>query len=145
MRESTIKNRSLRPITDGGVYMKINRGILERLSEIIEASGLSNRQFSLEIGQPATLVHEIFSRRVRTLPHSVILVLELKYGVNPTWLMTGKGNKWKNPEKLNDRFEDCLVGRFRRLGKEGRTLLLHVAGTLLLREEPRRGEPGSKS
>ena len=110
--------------------MKINEEILIRLKQIIEESGLSRRQFALGIGHAPSTITEIFTQRIRTLSGSVITILELKYGINPTWLETGMGDKWKHPEKINDHREIVLLRQFRSLTNGNKTMLEAFSETL---------------
>ena len=110
--------------------MKIDEGVLSRLHEIIDDSALSRRQFALGIGHAPSTITEIFSRRIKTLSGSVTTILELKYGINPEWLATGAGLKYKDSVVISEHEEFELLKKFRRLKRGNKKMMLRFADTL---------------
>ena len=134
------------PTNKNGV--KVTTAIVKRLQKINDQSGLSNRQFSLSLGHAASVVQEIYAQRIKTLSDSIILALELKYGVNPEWLKTGKGPQKSGGRFITDEDELSLLDLFCLLRKEQKQTLQSLAKTFLLenkKEAPtRRRAPNQK-
>ena len=71
--------------------MKITKGIINRILQVNQESGLSKRKFSISLGRSPAAIQEIYMGRAKTLSQSIITMLEMRYGVNPQWLQSGKG------------------------------------------------------
>lgn len=63
----------------------------ERFKEIINAIGLKNKELAKELGVTPAAVSDIVNGRVKKISGSLLIILEIKYKVNPTWLLTGEG------------------------------------------------------
>ena len=110
--------------------MKITPDIIERLKQINKESGLSQRKFSMLMGHSASAIHEIYVGRVKVLSQANISILEMKFGINPEWLETGKGPKKSGGEFINDPDEIEMLNYYRRLPAERKRMGKTVVGAL---------------
>jgi len=86
-------------------------GINRRIGEIRKALGLTQQDFSekLKISQAHASALE---RNSRTIHDRIIKMICLTYGVNETWLKTGKGDMF---EKDRDFKLDEVISNFKKL------------------------------
>ena len=115
--------------------MKVTKAVIQRLEKIQKESGLSQRQFSLAISYSASTLHQIYNSYVKVISKPVIGLLELKFGVNPEWLETGKGPENTGMICTNDRKEVDHLQGFRRLSPAGKRINATMLEALLLKEE----------
>ena len=118
--------------------MKINAAIIKRLQKICDESGLSNRQFSMSLGYAPSVIQEIYSKRIKVLSKSTILILELKYGVNPEWLETGKGPQKAESITTSDKDEIEFLEIYRALRRMKKYMLKSLAKTFYNEEKVRK-------
>ncbi|MES0489462.1 MAG: helix-turn-helix transcriptional regulator [Leptospirales bacterium] len=115
--------------------MKLDQCIISRLAEIIEDSGMNKQQFARAIGLTPSSLSEIFSGRIKNLSTSLLRVLELKRGVNPEWLRTGKGAQYIMSNQVVCPYEYELVLYHRKLGFECKKGLAALCQALLIKQE----------
>lgn len=115
--------------------MKITKGVINRLQQVNQEAGLSNRKFSMSLGQSASTIQEIYSGRVKTLSGSIMLLLEMKYGVNIEWLKTGKGPKKTEYITTVDIEETNLLKDFRLFAAYEKEIILSILKVLLQKQQ----------
>ena len=115
--------------------MKLNEKIILRLQEINKESGLTMRQLSLQIAHSASALHQIYNGHVNVLSKPIISLLEMKYGINPEWLETGKGPKASAGQFINDPHELELLQSYRYLSLEKRRISATVLKALVCDEK----------
>lgn len=114
--------------------MELTKEIIDRLAGIMYENETSIRKFALSLGHSPSTLSEILSNRIKTLSRSIVLLLELKYGISRTWLETGHGKKEldllhiQNPDELH------LVRRYRNLNSTQKQLILEFTETLYYRQ-----------
>lgn len=73
--------------------------VIERIKKIIEYTGLSQRQFALNIGVPPMTLNSLLSRKSDP-SFSLINAIAIKYvEVSADWLLTGVGTMLKEQEE----------------------------------------------
>ena len=115
--------------------MKLDKCILSRLAEVIEDSGMNKKQFAGAIGVTPSFLSEIFSGRIKRLSTSFLRVIELKRGVNPEWLKTGKGEQYIMSNQVACPFEYELVLYYRKFCLEGKRAIFTLCNALLIYQE----------
>lgn len=107
--------------------MKITKGVISRLQQINKEAGLSNRKFSMSLGHSAATIQEIYAGRVKTLSGSIIMILEMKYGVNIEWLKTGKGPKKSGSYYVIDSQEVRMIENYRAMPADQKKMYVSMS------------------
>jgi len=115
--------------------MIVDECILSRLAEIIEDSGMNKKQFAGAIGITPSSLSEIFSGRIKKLSSSFLRVIELKRGVNPEWLRTGKGAQYIMSNQVACPYEYQLVLYYRKLSSERKKGLFALCKALIIKQD----------
>ncbi|HQL70889.1 MAG TPA: helix-turn-helix transcriptional regulator, partial [Bacteroidales bacterium] len=67
----------------------------DRIAKILQEEGLTGARFADEIGVQASSVSHILSGRNNPGTDFLIKILERYRGINPEWLLMGKGEMYK--------------------------------------------------
>jgi|GEM_PF-1719687 transcriptional regulator with XRE-family HTH domain len=62
-----------------------------RFKTIMSALELKNKELAKELGITPAAVSDITNGRVKKISGSILIILKLKFKVNPDWLLTGEG------------------------------------------------------
>ena len=73
-----------------------------RFKEIIAAIGLKNKELARELGITPAAVSDIVNGRVKNISGSLLILLQLKFNINPDWLLTGEGDMFNTPSDVKD-------------------------------------------
>lgn len=120
--------------------MEITQDILDRLDQVIAQSGLSRRQFAISLGNSPSTITEIFSKRIKTFSGTFLKILELKHGINLTWLQTGAGNRYCNKIVVTNPKEESIIKNFRKLSPDNQKFFLLLSETFYLQQEVERDQ-----
>ncbi|MDR2011067.1 MAG: helix-turn-helix domain-containing protein [Bacteroidales bacterium] len=74
----------------------------DRIAKIIREEGYTATKFADEIGVQASSISHILSGRNNPSLDFIIKIVERFRGINPEWLLTGKGYMYKSPVKESD-------------------------------------------
>ena len=110
--------------------MLLNKEILGRLEKFLEENNLSRKQFALSIGAQPSGISEIFNGNISSLSGTTVRIIEVIYGINPKWLETGFGKKFKSTVTITDENECDMIIKTRKLNKENKILLKALIETL---------------
>ncbi|WP_080633813.1 helix-turn-helix domain-containing protein [Leptospira santarosai] len=92
--------------------------MIDRLREIFEKSGLTQKDFAISIGLTPAALTELFSGRVKTPSTETIKKLIEAYEVSPLWFIMGRGIQRIPPAPLSEdkiKEMDAHDRRFRKL------------------------------
>lgn len=67
----------------------------DRIAKIMEEEGMTATRFAEEIGVQASSISHIISGRNKPSTDFLIKILERFRGINADWLLTGRGNQYK--------------------------------------------------
>lgn len=108
-----------------------------RFKEIIAAIGLKNKELARELGITPAAVSDIVNGRVKNISGSLLILLQLKFNINPDWLLTGEGEMFLSPSdvkdgkvnytSITDINEITRTKWFKNLSKEQREIITHLA------------------
>lgn len=108
-----------------------------RFKEIIAAIGLKNKELARELGITPAAVSDIVNGRVKNISGSLLILLQLKFNINPDWLLTGEGDMFNTPSdvkdgkvnytSITDINEITRTKWFKNLSKEQREIITHLA------------------
>jgi transcriptional regulator with XRE-family HTH domain len=108
-----------------------------RFKEIIAAIGLKNKELARELGITPAAVSDIVNGRVKNISGSLLILLQLKFNINPDWLLTGEGDMSNTPSdvkdgkvnytSITDINEITRTKWFKNLSKEQREIITHLA------------------
>jgi transcriptional regulator with XRE-family HTH domain len=68
----------------------------DRIAKIMEEEGMTATRFAEEIGVQASSISHIISGRNKPSTDFLIKILERFRGINADWLLTGRGNQYKD-------------------------------------------------
>jgi transcriptional regulator with XRE-family HTH domain len=74
----------------------------DRIAKIMREEGYAATKFAEEIGVQSSSISHILSGRNNPSLDFVIKIVERFRGINPEWLLTGKGNMYKTSVKDNE-------------------------------------------
>ncbi len=108
-----------------------------RFKEIIAAIGLKNKELAGELGITPAAVSDIANGRVKNISGSLLILLQLKFNINPSWLLTGEGEMFSPPSDvkegkvsytaISDISDITRTRWFKNLTKEQREIITHLA------------------
>jgi transcriptional regulator with XRE-family HTH domain len=92
------------------IFMNMNA----RFYEILKALNIRKKKhFAAELGLSPSALSEILNGKVKNISGSVLELLKIKFGINPTWLLTGEGDMFlqgKDPRKKSETNLDIVSG-----------------------------------
>jgi transcriptional regulator with XRE-family HTH domain len=74
--------------------------VAERMKKILNKLDLQASSLAEELGITKSAMSKITLGKVKELSGSVVELLRLKYNINPTWLQTGEGEMFLQPQGL---------------------------------------------
>lgn len=120
--------------------MNINEEVKERLMEVITDNSTNKSKFAKSLGLQPSLITDIFSGKAKTISGNILVILQLRYGINHVWLETGSGSKFISQVELLDNDEIELIYYLRTFNKDSKTLLKIIVDTLLKSQEERQAQ-----
>lgn len=112
--------------------MKIDQGIIDRILEVVEEKNLSRAEFSHELGYESNKISEVINGYTKELSNQFVIILKLRFGINPQWLESGYGEKYIVHSSVTDQKEIHLLKNYRRLVPEYQDKLLQASDTYYL-------------
>lgn len=73
----------------------------ERLKQLIEALGLSQREFSREVGLSSGALSQLMAGRSTSLSGNALTAINRRFGVDINWLLTGEGEMFLTPATVD--------------------------------------------
>ena len=68
-----------------------------RLKQIISELGISQKEFAISIGLTPSSLNDILMGRTKGISKTLIMTMSFVHKINPTWLMTGRGDMFLRP------------------------------------------------
>ena len=112
--------------------MKVTKEIIDRILQVIDEKGFSKAEFSKELGYESNKISEIVNGYTKELTNQFMLIMKLRFGINPQWLETGTGEKYVVYEKVQDPNELKLVRHYRSVNPKFQERLLDSSYTCYL-------------
>jgi transcriptional regulator with XRE-family HTH domain len=84
-----------------------------RFVEILKALNMRRKDMAAALGLTPTAVSGIIHDRVKIISGPVLELLKIKFGINPTWLLTGEGDMFlpgKDPRQKSETNLDIVSG-----------------------------------
>lgn len=76
-----------------------NNSLSWRFKTILNFIGISQRQFSKEIGVTETYISKLLNRSDRNISKNLAFSIENKFGINADWILNGQGEMVKTYSK----------------------------------------------
>ena len=119
---------------------------LDRFREFYNESMRNQYEAAEVFGISASRVSETLKGKNKKIPEQILIIAELRYGLNKEWVRTGQGEKYlpkSETKRLTDE-EMELVENYRALDKEKKKQLLEQSEFLrrFLRGQQLRDEQG---
>lgn len=108
---------------------KLTVEIIQRLLEIIERIGVTQRQFCISIGVQSSWLSMLKAGKQKQITDTILLLLQYMYGINLDWLLIGEGEMFlpdSGHQRLTDE-ERVLIERFRACSPEDRRAVSALA------------------
>lgn len=78
---------------------------MERLRQVIDYTGLTQKDFAASVGLTAASISDIFHGRVKTISPTLAIAIQAVHGINADWLLYGTGemvrSEYKTPKNTN--------------------------------------------
>ncbi len=115
--------------------IKINDATRRRLRQVIEETGLNYREFACSLGVNPSVITEIMSGRTAHISRAMRTVIQLKYGINTRWLISGEDPQYIRPTVVACPKEYELICNYRKLSPELKNSLIVFAGAMYLQQQ----------
>ena len=126
--------------------MELTNEVRERLRQVVNKTGLSQKKFAEKINYSPNKISEILTGSNKALSRQFIQLLEDHFGVNPKWLETGFGSPCILSIQANTIEEQLLLKNFRLLDQTSRNILNEICALLYReRDNPDDENPGVSS